>query len=178
MDGHDYGQLIVTLKIHASEIATESSKLYVQSEYEVLDVGAGCFLFSLQSTQFQIKKQELEVIEARVDFNVTTQDDVTSLILKVALGEALVEDPSIEFFPNCLVLEATPECLLVSYGRSNEGKHKCLLWGLSGENVNTTTKCYEKLQTVCAEDTYDMTEKGSPCERNEEQENEDNMLKI
>ncbi|XP_049273799.1 uncharacterized protein LOC119399770 [Rhipicephalus sanguineus] len=137
----------------------------------------GCYLNTeitvTEPSMKTITKEELGLIEARVDFIVTTQDHVTALTMKIALEADVAGDPSVEFFPPCLVLEANSGCLLLSYGTSKEGKQKCLLWGLAGEKVNTSTKCYKKMESVCADNIYDMTEKDSRCERYEKEKEEE-----
>ncbi|XP_075534664.1 uncharacterized protein LOC142569020 isoform X4 [Dermacentor variabilis] len=44
-------------------------------------------------------------------------------------------------------------------------QQKCLLWGLSRNNVSEDTECYKALRLFCLSKTYDLTETDNPCQQ-------------
>lgn len=130
-----------------------------------------CYLYTEmlnpQGDKKTIPDKLMGKIEQNVEFRVSTQGDVTTVILKPILGVDPIEEPSRNFISSCLVIEANSQCLLLSYGQADNGKQKCLLLGLSNNNVDTTTECYKKLE-LCTADMYDLTESNAPCDHYQE----------
>uniref|UniRef100_A0A131Z836 Lipocalin n=1 Tax=Rhipicephalus appendiculatus TaxID=34631 RepID=A0A131Z836_RHIAP len=120
------------------------------------------------TTRNKVPKKRMAKLEERAEFRVVTEDGATTVIMMPILGLDPVEDQSSTLFPTCSVLEANANCLLLSYGQSKSGKQKCLLLGLSSKMVNTSTQCYEKLESLCSAETSDVTESDDPCDHYEE----------
>ncbi|XP_054925439.1 uncharacterized protein [Dermacentor andersoni] len=119
----------------------------------------------VSESQNTIPKEQMIKIEEKVYFLTTHKDGMTKVALRTVLGDELSNNPPEQFPHEYLVLAARSNCLLVSYGESSDGMRNCLLWGLSREEVNTNTECYKKLELLCAQDTYDITESDNPCEQ-------------
>ncbi|XP_075534657.1 uncharacterized protein LOC142569018 isoform X1 [Dermacentor variabilis] len=121
-----------------------------------------------------IEKERMIRGEELVDFQVSDIKGLKSVIIKTIDGIEPTEDTPKEFPYTYLVLTADNDCLLVSYGMTNNGQQKCLLWGLSGTNVSEDTECYKGSLLYCPGNLYDITETDSPClqvDRDEERLN-------
>ncbi|XP_075534659.1 uncharacterized protein LOC142569019 [Dermacentor variabilis] len=100
-----------------------------------------------------------------VDFQMTEVEGLMSVDIKTIDGIVPAEDAPKEFPHTYLVLMADKDCLLVSYAMTNNGWQRCLLWGLSGNNVSQDTECYKARESFCPPDMYDMTETDGPCQQ-------------
>ncbi|XP_049523900.1 uncharacterized protein LOC125945697 [Dermacentor silvarum] len=113
--------------------------------------------------QNTIPMEKIITIEETVKFQITRSGGMRSVALKTMSEDAPSDDPSKQFPHKYLVLAAQSNCLLLSYGQSNNGGRNCLLWGLSSQGVNTSTVCYKVLESLCGKNTYDITETENPC---------------
>ncbi|XP_075559848.1 uncharacterized protein LOC142591405 [Dermacentor variabilis] len=130
--------------------------------------------YAPETVKVLIGKERMIRKEQLVDFQVNTIDVLMSVDIKTIDGIVPTEDAPKEFPHTYLVLKAEENCLLVSYGITDNGVQKCLLWGLSGSNVDKKTECYKALPLYCPENLYDMTETNGPClqlDRDEERRN-------
>ncbi|XP_054925440.1 uncharacterized protein [Dermacentor andersoni] len=110
-----------------------------------------------------IGKKRMIRNEQLVDFQVTDVNGLRSIDIKKINHRVPTEDTPKEFPHTYLVLRADKECLLVSYGVTDDDCQKCLLWGLSGSNVSNETECYQASKLYCTDNLYDMTETENPC---------------
>nr|XP_037278009.1 uncharacterized protein LOC119170841 isoform X2 [Rhipicephalus microplus] len=142
----------------------------VQSAYEVSTLSGSyrtleCSWSTKMKTEYQRTK-----IEGRVEFLASTEDGLITVEAKPIVGLEPLEGKSSVVIPPCTVLEASANCVLLSYGQSDNGKQKCLLLGLSSRTVDTTTQCNKKLESVCTALMSDLTESHDPCDHYEEEE--------
>ncbi|XP_075742688.1 uncharacterized protein LOC119170841 isoform X2 [Rhipicephalus microplus] len=142
----------------------------VQSAYEVSTLSGSyrtleCSWSTKMKTEYQRTK-----IEGRVEFLASTEDGLITVEVKPIVGLEPLEGKSSVVIPPCTVLEASANCVLLSYGQSDNGKQKCLLLGLSSRTVDTTTQCNKKLESVCTALMSDLTESHDPCDHYEEEE--------
>nr|XP_054929254.1 uncharacterized protein LOC129386060 [Dermacentor andersoni] len=103
--------------------------------------------------------------DQRVDFQVIQVNGMTTVNIKTIEDIVPTENAPEELPHTYLVLKAAMDCLLVTYGETNEGREKCLLWGLSRSNISQETQCYKALTLFCPDNLYDMTEPDDPCQQ-------------
>ncbi|XP_075534669.1 uncharacterized protein LOC142569023 isoform X3 [Dermacentor variabilis] len=104
-------------------------------------------------------------MEETVRFDVTKVDELMSVNIKTVKLPVPTDNVPEDFPRTYVVLSAAKDCLLVTYGESSDGQQKCLLWGLSRNNVSEDTECYKALRLFCLSKTYDLTETDNPCQQ-------------
>ncbi|XP_075559518.1 uncharacterized protein LOC142591027 isoform X2 [Dermacentor variabilis] len=120
------------------------------------------------ATSGDIRKEVMIKIKEVVQFQAVTEDAETRIQLKNIIEVTPTNDPPRYFPQTYTVLQVEPDCLLLSSGVSKN--HTCLLWGLSRRQVNADTECLKRLQSVCTQDMYDLTEFNGPCQQLDREE--------
>ncbi|XP_075724266.1 uncharacterized protein LOC119179822 isoform X2 [Rhipicephalus microplus] len=125
-----------------------------------------CYLQSNVLTSVRTTKiQEKSMIKIgdNADFEAVKSNNTISIFVRAIQGLVPTEDASSDIFRDFHVLTADSGCLLLSRGVSEHGKHLCLLWGLSRNEVNESTICYKYMNFVCVK-MYDITKTDNPCD--------------
>ncbi|KAL1444887.1 hypothetical protein MTO96_006837 [Rhipicephalus appendiculatus] len=126
---------------------------------------AGCKL--PPTNQASVGKDRLVMTTTDVDFEVTEDGGVYIDLWIIHEIKPTSNSPSL--FPHTyLVRHAEENCLLLTYDYTNSGPSYCLLWGLSRANVDNTTECFQKIESSCSGEMYDLTEPDDPCEKVDE----------
>ncbi|XP_075725939.1 uncharacterized protein LOC119180000 isoform X2 [Rhipicephalus microplus] len=104
-----------------------------------------------------------DVLKENAEFEVVVKDEVTRVSANAIEGIAATQHPSTNILDSYAALEVETGCLLLSHGQSNDGKHKCTLWGLSKNVVSQSTKCYNQMKLLCTSNMYDLTKSNNLC---------------
>ncbi|XP_037522331.1 uncharacterized protein LOC119399599 isoform X2 [Rhipicephalus sanguineus] len=96
-----------------------------------------------------------------VDFEVKrTKDDIS---ITVAPTPAAQQEGSVELQGTYTLLGADADCIVVSFGDGDNGKHRCLMWGLAGDDNKKETLCFRALSRLCTTVMQDVVEINAPC---------------
>uniref|UniRef100_A0A023G270 Putative secreted protein n=1 Tax=Amblyomma triste TaxID=251400 RepID=A0A023G270_AMBTT len=61
------------------------------------------------------------------------------------------------------VLSAQPTCLVLKIGEEEDGKQRCMLWGLVNDEIKDEQDCFDAMKYLCVKNNFDVWQQNERC---------------